>query len=84
MSIKQNQLQTFRVSLTDRKNRRTVQAASGKEAVGLVVGKRFFSANPRRVATDGSCAEYDVNIQVGRTVGGATPVKRISAYVETI
>lgn len=84
MSYEQYQLQTFRVSLTDRKNRRTVQAASGKEAVGLVVGKRFFSANQRCVAMGGSCAEYDVNIQVGRTVGGATPVKQISAYVETI
>jgi hypothetical protein len=77
-------LHTFRVSLTDRKNRRTVQATSGKEAVGLVVGKRFFSANQRNWAEDGSSAEYDVTIQVGRTVGGATPVNRISAYVETI
>lgn len=84
MAYEQYQLQTFRVSLTDRKNRRTVQAASGKEAVRIVVGKRFFSANQRCVAMDGSCAEYDVNIQVGRAVGGATPVKRISAYVETV
>jgi len=84
MAYEQYQLQTFRVSLTDRKNRRTVQAASGKEAVGLVVGKRFFSANQRCVATDGSCAEYDVNILVGRVVGCVTLVKRISAYVETI
>ena len=84
MEHEQNQLQTFRVSITDRKNRRTVQAESGKEAVRLVVGKRFFSANQRCVAMDGSCAEYDVNIQVGRAVGGATPVKRISAYVETV
>lgn len=76
--------QTFRVALSDRKNRRTVQATSGKEAIGLVVGKRFFSANQRCVVMDGRGAEYDVNIQVGRTVGGATPVKRISAYVETI
>ena len=77
-------LRTFRVSLTDRKNRRTVQAASGKEAVGLVVGKRFFSANKLSWAKDGTNAEYDVRIQIGRTVGGATPVKRITAYVETI
>ena len=77
-------LQTFRVSLTDRKNRRTVQAASGKEAVRLVVGKRFFSANQRSWTEDGASAEYDVNIQVGRTVCGSTLVKRISAYVETV
>jgi len=77
-------LHTFRVALSDRKNRRTVQAASGKEAVDLVVGKRFFSANQRSGAEDGSSAEYDVNIQVGRTVCGSTLVKRISAYVETI
>ena len=84
MEHEQNQLHTFRVSLTDRKNRRTVQAESGKKAIELVVGKRFFSANQRCVATDGSCAEYDVNIKVGRTVGGATPVRRISAYVEKV
>ena len=84
MSYEHYSLQTFRVSLTDRKNRRTVQAESGKEAVRLVVGKRFFSANQRSWTEDGSSAEYDVNIQVGRAVGGATPVKRISAYVETI
>lgn len=84
MAYEQNPLHTFRVSLTDRKNRRTVQATSGKEAVGLVVGKRFFSANQSSVAMDGSSAVYAVNVQVGRTVGGATPIKRISAYVETV
>lgn len=84
MGHEQYPMQTFRVSLTDRKNRRTVQADSGKEAVRLVVGKRFFSANQRSWAEDGSSAEYDVNIQVGRAVGGSTLVKRISAYVETV
>lgn len=84
MEHEQNRLHTFRVSLTDRKNRRTVQATSGKEAVVLVVGKRLFSAHPRYCTADGSSAQYDVNIQAGRAVGGATPVKRISAYVETV
>ena len=84
MEHEQNRLHTFRVALSDRKNRRTVQAASGKEAVGLAVGKRFFSANQRSWTEDGASAEYDVNIQVGRAVCGSTLVKRISAYVETV
>lgn len=72
----------FRVSLTDRQTRRTVEATDATEAVRQVVGQRLINCRMSSWAANGSYADFDVAVQTGPTRGGATPFRNISAHVE--
>ena len=74
----------FRISISDRNTRRTIEAHDATEAVRRAVGQRLITCRQNAAAMDGSCAEYDVAVQTGPTRSGATPFRNIRAYVERL
>ena len=73
----------YRVTLSDRKNRRTVEACTAKGAVMLVVGKRLYSLHEDYYFLDGGSAWW-VNVAVAHPRDGFTPVREIRACVEVM
>ncbi len=73
----------YTVALSDRKRRRTVRAYSGTDAVQLAVGGRFINCREDSWNQAGE-STYNVAVQTGRTVGGATPFRNIFAYVTRV
>ena len=73
----------YRITLSDRRNRRTVEACSAKGAVMLAVGRRLYSLQQSSAGTFRQ-EVWNVRTAVMTRNGGFTPVREIRAYVETI
>ena len=73
----------YRVTISDRKYRRTVEADSGKDAVRAAVGLRLYSLQEDYYLPGGGGA-WRVNVAVSRPRNGFTPVREINAYVEVM
>ena len=73
---------TYRISISDRARDRIIRNAQDvNEAIRSAVGQRLISAQRNSVAMDGSFAEYQAMIRMGRTVHGATPFKNVHLTV---
>lgn len=75
MVLETHPTRAYRVSLSDRKNRRTVQATSSESALSKAVGVRHVSAQRVRVCVTWAVEVFDVVMQSGKTV---------RAYVESL
>lgn len=73
----------YRVTISDRKYRRTVEACTAKGAVMLAVGSRLYSLHEDYYFPEGGGA-WRVNVAVARPRDGFTPVREIRAYVEAL
>ncbi len=74
-------MNAYRVKISDRKNTRTIWAPDPRAAIAAAVGGRFYSARIDNWREDGSLAIYDVTMRAGRTLRGATPVYQARAIV---
>ena len=73
----------YRVTISDRKYRRTVEACTAKGAVMLAVGSRLYSLQEDYYLPGGGGA-WRVSVAVSRPRNGFTPVREIRAYVEVM
>ena len=71
---------TYTVTLSDRKNRRTIAAASPADAVSVAVGERCISTRLDSW-TDHGTSTYSVAVATGPRRAGSTPFTNITATV---
>ncbi len=71
-------MNTYRVSISDRQRTRTIKAETASEAVKQAVGKRLYSARQDSYTQDRqgrtTSMRYQLNIDLGKAVGGGTLV----------
>ena len=74
-------MNAYRVKISDRKNTRTIWAPDPRAAIAAAVGGRFCSARIDSWRDDVSSATYSVTMRAGRTLRGSTPVYQARAIV---